>query len=305
MRVAIFGGTGFVGSYLVDALVGAGHHLALLVRPGSEGKVRHRERVRIVNGDISDAEAIARTLEHCDAAIYNIGIIREFPSRGITFRSMQYEGAMRVIEAADDGSVGRFLLMSANGVKPDGTPYQESKYLAERFLAQSEMQYTIFRPSVVFGDPRGRMEFCTQLRDDMIRPPIPAPNFFTGLSPSKGGFAMSPVHVLDVAQAFARSLENDATYGKTLVLCGPDALAWPDIIHRIARACGRRKLVLPVPAGLVSAAAKLLDRFEWFPLTRDQLTMLLEGNTGDSSEVFSELHIQPRSFDQENLAYLR
>lgn len=305
MRVAIFGGTGFVGSYLVDALVAAGHHLALLVRPGSEDKVRHRERVRIVSGDISDPDSVGTTLEHCDAAIYNIGIIREFPSQGITFRSMQYEGAMRVIEAADDGSVGRFLLMSANGVKPDGTPYQETKYLAERFLAQSEMNYTIFRPSVVFGDPRGRMEFCTQLRDDMIRSPLPAPNFFSGSSPKTGGFAMSPVHVLDVAQAFCRALENETTYGKTMTLCGPEAVPWPEIIRRIARACGRKKLIVPVPAGLVAAAAGVLERFESFPLTRDQLTMLLEGNTGDSSEEFAELRIEPRHFDQKNLAYLR
>ncbi len=305
MRVAIFGGTGFVGSYLVDALVAAGHHLALLVRPGSEDKVRHRERVRIVSGDISDPDSVRTTLEHCDAAIYNIGIIREFPSQGITFRSMQYEGAMRVIEAADDGSVSRFLLMSANGVKPDGTPYQETKYLAERFLAQSEMNYTIFRPSVVFGDPRGRMEFCTQLRDDMIRSPLPAPNFYSGSSPKTGGFAMSPVHVLDVAQAFCRSLENEATHGKTMTLCGPEAVPWPEIIRRIARACGRKKLIVPVPAVLVAAATGLLERFESFPLTRDQLTMLLEGNTGDSSEVFAELRIEPTPFDQKNLAYLR
>jgi len=305
MRIAIFGGTGFVGSYLVDALVAAGHHLAVLVRPGSEDKVRHRERVRIVNGDISDPDAVSGTLEHCDAAIYNIGIIREFPSKGVTFRAMQYEGAMRAIEAADDGSVNRFLLMSANGVKPDGTPYQETKYLAERFLAQSEMQYTIFRPSVVFGDPRGRMEFCTQLRDDMIRPPIPAPNFFTGSSPSRGGFSMSPVHVLDVAQAFARALEDESTFGKTHVLCGPEALRWPEIIRRIARACGRRKTIIPVPAGPMRAAAGMLDRFESFPLTRDQLTMLLEGNTGDSSEIFAAMRIRPHRFDQENLAYLK
>ena len=116
---------------------------------------------------------------------------------------------------------------------------------------------------------------------------------------------MSPVHVLDVAQAFCRSLENEATYGKTMTLCGPEAVSWPEIIRRIARASGRKKLIVPVPAGLVAAAAGLLERFESFPLTRDQLTMLLEGNTGDSSEVFAELRIEPRSFDQKSLAYLR
>ncbi len=304
MRVAIFGGTGFVGGYLVDSLLAAGHELTLLARTGSEGKIRHRDKVRVVNGDIGDAGAVAATLLDCEAAIYNIGIIREFPSRGVTFRAMQYEGAMRAIEAAENATVRRFLLMSANGVKADGTEYQETKYLAERFLAQSDLEYTIFRPSVIFGEPRGCMEFCTQLRDEMIRAPIPAPNFFSGASRAEGGFFMSPVHVRDVAEAFARSLDNQETFGKTYVLCGPEALPWPVIIRRIAAASGRRKLIIPVPAGLVRAMAGLLERFEWFPMTRDQLTMLLEGNTGNSSKVFTTLAIEPSRFDKEHLAYL-
>jgi NADH dehydrogenase len=305
MRVAIYGGTGFVGSYLIDELIGAGHDLAVLVRPGSEDKVRHRERCRIVPGDIGDGDAVAEVLTGCDAAIYNIGILRESPSAGITFQALQYEGAKLAVETAMARGVGRFVLMSANGVKAHGTAYQETKYLAERFLAQSELDYTIFRPSVVFGDPRGRMEFCTQLRDDMILPPIPAPGFFSGTSPAKGGFSMSPVHVRDVALAFVRSLEVSDTFGGTYVLCGPEALAWPEIIRRIAAAVGRRKTVVPVPAGLVRAAASALDRFESFPITRDQLDMLMEGNTGDSREIFSMLGIKPLRFDVENLAYLK
>ena len=83
--------------------------------------------------------------------------------------------ARRVIDAAVSQGVRRMLLMSANGARPEGTPYERTKYLAERHLADSGLDGTVFRPSVVFGDPRGRMEFCTQLRDQMIRPPVPAP----------------------------------------------------------------------------------------------------------------------------------
>ena len=305
MRVAIYGGTGFVGSYLLDALIAAGHEPAVLVRPGSENKVRHLERCRVVPGSIGDPEAVGEVLTGCDAAIYNIGILREVPSEGVTFNALQYEGAKLAVESAMDRGVGRFVLMSANGVKAHGTPYQETKYLAERFLAQSELEYTIFRPSVVFGDPRGRMEFCTQLRDDMILPPIPAPNFFRGSSPATGGFSMSPVHVRDVAESFVRALEEKDTIGETYPLCGPEALAWPEIIRRIAAAAGRKKAIVPVPAGMVRFAASLLDRFQSFPITRDQLDMLLEGNTGDSSGVFGTLKIQPTRFDVQSLAYLK
>ena len=305
VRTAIFGGTGFVGSYLVDALLEAGHEPSLLIRPGSEKKLRHADRCRLTVGEIDDVAAIARTLEGCGAAIYLIGILREQPARGITFKAMQYEGARRVIDAAKSRHVERFLLMSANGVKPDGTGYQRSKFEAERYLESSGLRGTVMRPTVIFGDPRGRTEFATQLRDQMIRAPIPAPAFFCGLSPTRGTFSMTPVFVEDIASAFQRSLDNDATVGRTLHLGGSEELSWPTIIRRVAEASGRRKLILPVPASAVHVAAALLDRFSFFPLTRDQLTMLMQGNAVPETDDFALLGIRPAAMTVDRLAYLR
>ncbi|MGH8221487.1 MAG: NAD(P)H-binding protein, partial [Woeseiaceae bacterium] len=94
-RVAVFGGTGFVGSYVVEALLGAGYEPSLLVRAGSEGKVIEAARCHVVEGDITSPGAIGSTLEGAAAAIYLIGILRAFPSRGITFEEMHYAGAVR------------------------------------------------------------------------------------------------------------------------------------------------------------------------------------------------------------------
>jgi NADH dehydrogenase len=305
MRVALYGGTGFVGSYLVDHLHAAGHEVNLLVRHGSEDKVPGGGRCRLFFGDIQDEQTVEATLDGCEAAIYNIGLLREFPRRGITFEGMHYEGARRAVDAARRQGVGRFVMMSANGVKPDGTSYQRTKYRADEYVAASGLDYTIFRPSVLFGEPRGRMEFCTQLRDDMIRPPLPAPAFHAGWLPGGPAFRMSPIHVEDVAECFVRALAEPATVGQTYPLCGPEAVEWPDIIRRIAAACGRRKLIVPAPVPLLKLIAGLFDRFEFFPVTRDQLTMLVEGNTGDSRAVFELLGIEPKTFTDDNLAYLR
>jgi NADH dehydrogenase len=305
MRVAVFGGTGFVGSYLVDALCDAGHEPALLVRPGSEDKVRQPDCCRMIGGEIDDRAAIERTLEGCDVAIYLIGILREDRAAGVTFRAMQYEGAARVVDAAKVRTVERLLLMSANGVKQDGNAYQRTKFEAERYLEGSGLRGTVLRPAVIFGDPRGRNEFATQLRDQMILPPVPAPAFFSGLSPSRGTFSMTPVFVEDVARAFLRALENDAAVGRTLRLGGSEELLWPEIIRRIAAAAGRRKLIVPVPAVAVRAAAALLDRFRFFPITRDQLAMLMEGNTVSTTSDFELLGIRPAAMTVERLAYLR
>jgi nucleoside-diphosphate-sugar epimerase len=75
----------------------------------------------------------------------------------------------------------------ANGVKADGTGYQRTKYMAEQYLKTTSLQWTVFRPSVLFGDPRDRMEFATQLHRDIVRSPLPAPLFYDGLVPVKAG----------------------------------------------------------------------------------------------------------------------
>ena len=305
MRVAIFGGSGFVGSFLVDALIAAGHEPSLMVRLGSERKVKQAERCRLVAGNLSSTTAIDATLENCDAVIYSVGILKESPKQGITFEELQYNGVVRVAESAKTRGISRFLLMSANGAKSTGTPYQETKFRAEEHVRASGFDVTIFRPSVIFGEPRGRMEIGTQLYAEMISPPIPAVGFFTGWRPYRGAVAMSPVHVEDVAQAFVTALRESSTIGKTYVLGGPEVLSWAEMLRRIARTVGRKKWILPMPIGIMKLAAALLDWLPFFPVTRDQLTMLAEGNTADPAALAQLIGRQPKAFNEAHLAYLR
>jgi NADH dehydrogenase len=306
MRVAIIGGTGFVGSYITDELLEAGHVPVLLVRPGSEHRVTDQERCERVTGDLEAEEALRRLLEGSDAVIYNVGILREFPQRGITFDRLQRTGAVRVIDMALKEGPRRFLLMSANGTRADGTPYQRSKFAAEEHLTSSDLDWTVFRPSVIFGDPRGRSEFASQLKAQIIDPPLPAPLFFSGLDPRQAGeFALSPVHVQDVASAFVGSLERRETFGRSYTLGGPQDLSWKEILSVIAESAGTHKLMLPAPAWIPQLTAGFLEGFSWFPVTRDQIRMLLEGNTCSGDEIFGLLGIEPHPFTPETLTYLR
>jgi NADH dehydrogenase len=304
MRVALIGGTGFVGGYLTDALLAAGHEPVLLVRAGSESKVRQRDRVAVTTGDIDAPEALRSLLDGCDAVIYNVGILREIPREGVTFESTQYDGLVRTVTAAKEAGVKRLLLMSANGVKRPGTAYQETKRRAEEHAMQSGLAVTVLRPSVIFGDPRGTMEFATQLNQEMVRPPIPAVGFFSGWSTGKGAVVMSPVHIDDVSSAFVAALEDDATIGQTISLGGPEAVTWPEMIRRIAAATGKRKIILPMPIAVMRIGATLLDWLPFFPVTRDQLTMLAEGNVADADALRTLIGRQPLAFTVENLAYL-
>jgi uncharacterized protein YbjT (DUF2867 family) len=304
MKVAVIGATGFVGGYLVEALLDAGHRPSVLVREGSEAKLRRPSECRVTHGDLSSDTAIAAVLEGCDAVIYNVGLLREFPSKGITFEDMHYAAAVRVIDAAGSAGIARFLLMSANGVKRPGTPYQETKCRAEEYLQQSGLDFTIFRPSVIFGDPHGTMEIATQLYRDMIRVPIPAVRFHTGLNPLRDDVMMSPVHARDVADAFVNSLGDAATSGQTYDLGGPEALSWGQMLERIAAAAGKRKIILPMPIAAMKLGATLFDWLPFFPATRDQLTMLAEGNTASPKALESLIQRLPEPFSPANLSYL-
>jgi uncharacterized protein YbjT (DUF2867 family) len=306
MKVTVFGGTGFVGGYLVDELLARGHLPRLLVRPGSEAKLAAAGRCEIISGAIGDTEAVQRSLAGSDAAIYNIGILREQPRRGVTFQALHLDGARLAVDLAVQAGTRRFLLMSANGVRPDGTAYQRTKHQAEEYLQASPLEWTIFRPSVLFGDPRGQMEFATQLYRDIVSRPLPAPLFYPGLLPLRAGsMPMSPLHVGDVARVFVAALERPSTVGRIYPLGGPQVLSWKQILQVIGAATGHRVLGLPAPAWAVRAVAGLLEGQDILPVTRDQIDMLMQGNSCDSSALFRELVIDPIPFDTDHLQYLK
>lgn len=304
MKVAIIGGTGFIGSYLLPAMRAAGHELKVLVRPGSEGKVRTEPGIEIVSGDIDADDAIHETLKGTDAVVYLVGILREFPRRGITFERNQYQGVVDVADVAQTLGIRRFILMSANGVDAEATPYQRSKRAAERYVMQGDFDATVMRPSVVFGDPDGRMEFATQLYQDIVRLPLPAIGFHSGWSPAKGAVMMSPVAATDVAAAFTAALGNAETIGRTYHLGGPEALSWVEMIRRVAEAVGKRKIILPMPIAIMRIAATVLDRLPFFPVTRDQLTMLEQGNVCSDKDLRELTGREPDAFTPTRLAYL-
>jgi NADH dehydrogenase len=307
MKVALFGGTGFVGSYITDKLIESGHVPRILVREGSHQKVNSPDKCEIVEGNISDTNSIQDVIKGTDAVIYTIGIIREFKGEGVTYESLHFECVLNCIEKAKECGVKRFILMSANGVSPDGTGYQKSKWISEQYLKNTNLDWTIFRPSTIFGDPRGknRPEFCSQLKKDLINLPFPAPLFHEGLIPfNAGNFSMSPIHINDVANCFIKSIDDKKDYKKTIELGGVD-VTWREIIKTISSAIGKKKLMVPAPVVVVKAVASVLDRFSWFPVTKDQLTMLVEGNTCESTKYFSDNDIKPLPFNIDNLSYLK
>lgn len=270
MRIFISGGTGFVGKHLCRELLARGHALKVLVHR-RVGTPEHN--VVQVEGDVTSPESVLSAMAGCDAAINLVGIIREFPDRGVTFQKLHVQATATVVDMAVKAGISRYLHMSALGVRPEAvSAYHRSKYAAEEHVRKSPLNATIFRPSVIFGLEDA---FINQLAS-LVRllPAVPVIG--------NGRYRLQPIHVDDVARCFAMALENPETVGQTYGLCGPDRVSYNDLLDLVGAVLGKKKVrKIHAPLSLMQFFVPLLQNIPSFPLTVDQLTMLLEESICD------------------------
>lgn len=291
-----------MGEYIIDELLESGYSVKMIKRKQSASHPKGGCLEAVVD---LYSDLLYEKLRGCDCVIYNIGIIREFTSKGISFKDLHQDLAIHTIDMAQKAGVRKFILMSANGVDRCLTDYERTKFKSEQHLMKSKLQWTIFRPSIIFGDPKGKMEFCTQIKKDMVRMPLPLPMFFSGINIfSAGLFKMSPIHVRNVAQFFVGAIDKEDSDQRIYELGGTSSYSWTEMIQIISDACGKRKWSMPIPIGAVKLAAFLFDCFSWFPVTRDQLTMLSHGNVCDSGKYYFDFNVDEITFDTTALKYL-
>jgi NADH dehydrogenase len=300
--VAILGGSGFVGEYIIDELLESKYSVKIIKRKQSVSYPRGGCQEVVVD---LYSDFLHKQLSDCDCVIYNIGIIREFPNKGISFKDLHQDLAIHVINMAQKAGVRKFILMTANGVDRCLTDYEKTKFKSERHLMKSKLQWTIFRPSVIFGDPKGKIEFCTQVKRDMVKIPFPLPMFFSGVNIFKAGlFRMSPIHVKNVSQFCVGAIDKKESNQRIYELGGTISYSWAEMIRTISNASGKRKWSIPIPIRVVKFLAYIFDRFSWFPVTQDQLTMLIQGNVCDSYKYYADFNIDEINFNITSLKYL-
>lgn len=296
MKVFVAGGTGYIGRNVIERLIKDGHKVRALVRKGSEVKLGTGKNIDVINGDISDPASLHGTLDNCEAVVYIIGIIREFPSKGITFELAHVGGVRNIYERALRAGVKRWIQISANGVKPD-TPdgYIRTKYRAEEFIKAQNINCTILRPSIVFGNETGDItNFITTIKDILTRFPLIVPVI------GNGKYKLQPVHIDDLATALSMILDKPSTFNRTYSLCGSRSVTYNEIVDSItARYKLGKKMKLHIPAMLIRSVAAIFKNMESFPVTAEQVKMLVHGNTCTESYLFEELGITPKGISEE------
>jgi uncharacterized protein YbjT (DUF2867 family) len=301
MRVFVTGGTGYVGSTIVSVLLRSGWDVTCLVRPGSKlaGPAAASRVIRTVEGDLLQPSSYDFALAECDAAIHLVGIIREAPSKGGTFERLHVEGTRQLVEACvqagfvRDGK--RLIHMSALGARPGATTgYFRSKWTAEELVRASGIPYVIFRPSVIFGPEDAFVNMLADLVKLPLTPVI-----------GNGTYRMQPVSLRTVADIFVKALTFEPV-NAAFNVGGPEQIAYNDMLREIGRAMNRRVRLVHAPLLVMRPVVKLMERFPFFPVTTNQLSMLLEENIcRDGTPIYDVYRTEPIRFADGIREYIR
>jgi NADH dehydrogenase len=275
MRVLVVGGTGFIGTSLCAELKERGHTVTAMSRNPGGGNLPGG--VTKAMGDVTEYGSISEAFEGMDA-VYNLVALSPLfkPSGGDRMHDrIHRQGTENVVRAAEEHGVDRFVQMSALGADPDGaTAYIRSKGRAEGIVTDSDLEYTIFRPSVVFGDGGEFVSFTKLL----------APPYVSAL-PGGGRTRFQPIWVGDLVPMLADAIESDEHVGETYEIGGPDKLTLAEIARLIHRSDGRSTTVVPVPMGLAKLGLSIGDLIPGFPMGKDQYRSLQFDNVTDDNDI--------------------
>lgn len=255
--VAILGGSGFVGRALVARLLADGHRVRVLSR-SDDTRARTPSAAEHLVGDVYATGFLREAFAGCDAVINLVGILNERGDDGRGFRKVYVELAESVLAAMRDTGVRRLLQMSALHAGDGESHYLKARGEAETLVRASGLDWTLLRPSVIAGPGDGL--FCRFAQ--LLR-------FAPGLPLGRADARFQPVWVGDVAAAFAQSLADDATIGRSYDLVGPEVMTLGEIVHLTAKTKGWSRFVLPLPDLFGRLQAEVGEHLPGKPISRD------------------------------------
>lgn len=297
--ILVTGGSGYVGSHTVKRLVGAGKPVRALVRSRrwaeKEGRLQGL-KVEWVEGDVTRPETLGPAVRGASAVIHTVAIAIEKGER--RYETINFQGTINVVEAAKAAGVRRFINLSQMGADPN-LPYRflASKGRAQAYVAASGLDWTAFRPSVIWGEEDEFANTFARL--------IPLSPFIFPIV-GDGQARFQPVWVEDVATCLVRALDDPGTLGKEYELGGPETLTLEEIERRTLRAVGARRLMLRFPMPLLRVIVALMETLLPAPPVTRSLLELLAVNNVPTANALQQFVPDPRPFAPEHAAeYMR
>jgi uncharacterized protein YbjT (DUF2867 family) len=275
MDVLVTGGTGFIGSYLCRELHERGHDVTALSRHPDSGDLP--DGIDTAIGDVTAYDSLVAPMEEVDAVVNLVALSPLFKPSGGDERHVEVhlEGTDNVVEAAEEAGAEYILQMSALDADSDGpTAYLRTKGMAEEVVRESDLEHTIIRPSVVFGEGGEFVAFTKQLTTPYV----------TGL-PGGGKSKFQPIWVGDLAPMLADCVEDEDHWDETYELGGPEVLSLADVTKLAYRAEGKSVTILPIPMPLAGLGLRLADPLPFVPFGSDQYRSLKLDNTVDDNDV--------------------
>ena len=297
-RIAILGGSGFVGRHLVAALTREGCSTRVFTRRRSRSRsLLVMPTCEIVETDVHVASNLEAHLAGCDVVVNLAGILNEHSGAGSRFRDVHAELPGKLVEACRRHRIGRMLHMSALGVDSDApSEYLRTKFRGEQAAHAAEaagIAVTSFRPSVIFGPEDS---FFNRFAGLLALSPLVFP-----LACPEARFA--PVYVGDVVRAFLAALGDKTTAGQRYELCGPRTYTLRELVAYTAEVTGRRRLVVGLGDRLSRLQARVFERIPGKPFSTDNyLSTKVESVCAGNG--LERLGIAPRSVESIVPGYL-
>lgn len=268
MKVAITGGTGFVGGHLAVALAKEGHQVVAIARGMDQrpwsAQVLGTAGVTFAQAGLTDPNVLRHAFAGCDAVAHCAGINRELGSQ--TYDAVHVVGTKNVVDAAHQAGAQRIALLSFLRARPNcGSAYHETKWAAEEIVRASNLEWTVLKPGMIFG--RG-----DHLLDHLTRALCTFPVFV-----SMGGRRVRPVAVEDVVRILTAALIDGRLARKTSPVTGPTESAFDDAVRLVGSVIGKRPVLLRLPIALTYAVAWSAELLMTVPLiSRSQVRILEE-----------------------------
>ncbi len=269
--VTIFGGSGFVGRYIVQKFAEKGDLIRVAVRNPRQATflqpLGNVGQITCVQASLLNTQEVVRAMEGADVVMNLVGILYEKGSQ--TFEALHVEGARHIAEKASELRIPRLLHMSALGAnKHSQSRYASTKARGEEAVLKHFPQATIFRPSVIFGAEDAFLNRFAQMA--LLSPFLP---LIGG-----GHTRFQPIYVVDVAESFLKASFNKETQGEIYELGGPKIYTFKELMKVMLKIIHRKRFLCPVPFGLAKAMAAVAQFLPVPPLTPDQVELLKQDN---------------------------